>query len=97
MAAALHIRILSGAHEEGCVTLPAVAVFSDADGRSCVWKISDNMKTQRIRVETGSLKGDEIVILSGVSPGDRIVSAGARFLVEGQAVRLMDNGKGSAS
>jgi RND family efflux transporter MFP subunit len=96
MAATVHLAIQSEGPGTVALSLPTAAVFADADGRSCVWRLTDDMKTEKVPVETGTLKGDAIVILSGVSPGDQVVSAGARFLVEGQTVRILDSSRGTS-
>jgi RND family efflux transporter MFP subunit len=97
MAATVHLSIFSGTSENEGMSLPTAAVFADAEGRSSVWRLTESMKTEKVPVKTGALKGDDIQILSGVSPGDRVISAGARFLVEGQTVRVLDgNGEGES-
>ena len=37
----------------------------------------------------GTLSGDTIEVTEGLSPGDRVVVAGAAFLAEGMRVRLL--------
>ena len=39
-------------------------------------------------VRTGSRQGGEIEILDGLRPGERIVTAGAGFVKEGDRVRI---------
>ncbi|GKS97965.1 hypothetical protein AVKW3434_01275 [Acidovorax sp. SUPP3434] len=43
---------------------------------------------QRREVVLGPLEGTRFPVLQGLAPGERIVSTGAAFLVNGQAVAL---------
>ena len=47
------------------------------------------MRARKIFVTTGGLLGDSIRILSGLEDGDRVATAGARFLREGQKIRIL--------
>jgi RND family efflux transporter MFP subunit len=80
----------------GQVTLPAQAVMEDRDGRY-VWVAEpgeEGLATIRRRaLETGELTADGLLVLSGVSFGDQVVTAGMSRLVEGQVVRT---GEGAA-
>jgi RND family efflux transporter MFP subunit len=70
--------------------IPVSALFADIDGNSCAWKVNSNMKVTSVKLTTGPIRGGNIAILDGLSADDRIVTAGARFLMEGQSVRLME-------
>ena len=76
--------------------LPADAVPVDTAGTYFVWSLAgeqDGVFTiERTDVEVGEMTGDEIVVKSGVSEGDRIAAAGVHILKEGQKVRLLGNG-----
>jgi RND family efflux transporter MFP subunit len=98
MAATVHIILQdAGRIDEGSY-LPTAAVFADADGVPCVWRVDmRTLSTEKVKVETGSLKGEEILVRSGLASGDHVVSAGARFLLEGQQIRILDHNGGKAS
>lgn len=74
------------------LTIPASAVFSDEEGGSNLWVVDESTATVHRRpVRVGPVTGTEgIVVLEGLVPGERIVTAGVNFLREGQQVRLMD-------
>lgn len=78
--------------------VPVGALFPDADGSSCVWTVDETtMTVNKVRVSHSDLSSDSVNLLSGVGPGDRVVTAGARFLREGQKVRLLkQDGEGRA-
>jgi multidrug efflux pump subunit AcrA (membrane-fusion protein) len=98
MAATVHIMLRdTGRIEEGFY-LPTAAVFVDADGAACVWRVNmQTLSTEKMTVETGALRGEEILVRSELSSGDHVVSAGARFLLEGQQIRILDLNGGKAS
>lgn len=98
MAATLILRLNKAEKMDALFLVPTAAVFADPKGQSCVFRL--DMKTMRVKktpVETGRLYHDTIHITSGLSAGDRVVVAGARFLQEGQEVRILNPKKGNAS
>jgi len=81
--------LLKGRSEgESVFNVPVSAVFTDEMGQQSVWIVEEqSMTVGKARVEVGALVGDSVALLSGVSPGQSIVTAGASFLAEGQKVR----------
>ena len=79
----------------GGFLLPADAVPVDTAGTYFVWSLAGEQggvfTIERTDVEVGEMTGDEIVVRSGVSEGDRIAAAGVHILKEGQKVRLLGN------
>jgi RND family efflux transporter MFP subunit len=70
--------------------VPLNALGGDADLRNRIWVVDESTMTVQVRqVETGALQGDRIEVLSGLRPGERIVTAGAAFLAEGMPVTLL--------
>ncbi len=68
--------------------VPVSAVFTDEMGQQSVWILEEqSMTVGKAQVEVGALAGGSVALLSGVSPGQTIVTAGASFLAEGQKVR----------
>lgn len=59
------------------------------DGYSYVFVVTDKQTVQRRRIETGSVKGSAIEILSGIQTGERIVEKGAGFLKDGDKVNVV--------
>jgi len=90
MAATVHVAIEQSGNLEQRLLVPVGAVFADDEGNSCVWLIPpDTMAVTRVRVTTGDLSGNTITIQSGLTQGDRIVAAGARFLRDGQTITIL--------
>jgi multidrug efflux pump subunit AcrA (membrane-fusion protein) len=79
MSAVAHLRVQSAVN---AVAVPAAAVF-ESDGGETVWLIRQG-KAVRQTVEVG-VKGEDLVqILSGLQPGERVVTNGADKVAEGQ-------------
>lgn len=77
---------------EGQIFVPTTAVFAEgaAANQSLVWVIdSETLRVTRRPVALGNLQGESVRVLTGLDPGERIVTAGVHYLSEGQEVRLM--------
>ena len=75
------------------VTLPVSAVISDNRKQATVWIVDeDTMTVHPKKVVPGLMTGDSIQV-DGLSPGDRIVTAGASFLRENMKVTLLQTGE----
>jgi RND family efflux transporter MFP subunit len=46
-------------------------------------------RVSQVKVAVGQRQGDQIEILQGLQPGSRVVAAGAGFLADGDAVRVL--------
>jgi RND family efflux transporter MFP subunit len=87
------VRWQSGGGPGDAVTVPLEAVFSDESGRPHVWRVRPDTQTvEKVPVTSGTLLDSGLEILSGVTPGDRILVAGVHFIDEGQRVRPLGNG-----
>ena len=79
---------------KGSLTVPFSAVGTGADAKSFVWRLDSNgdgtYAAHRVDVELGMRFGENILINSGLSSGDRVAVAGVTVLTEGRVVRLLD-------
>lgn len=78
------------------LTVPLSAVFTPQDqpGQTCVWlvdELASTVKSAPIRIGA-ALPGEQIVI-TGLTAGQLVVSAGVNRLIEGQTVRLPEKFK----
>lgn len=74
---------------QGVARLPLTAV-AERQGGSAVWVVNRGDLTVRSRpVVIAGAEGNEILVRSGVGPGDLVVTAGVHVLSEGQKVRLL--------
>ena len=73
------------------IVLPSAALIpSNEEGKneSAVWVINDQMKVERHPVHVRTFTEEGAVVEDGLSGGEKIVGAGARFLTDGEEVRL---------
>ena len=74
------------------ILVPAVAVTKDSTGVQMAWNMDADGNVTRRPVKTGAVTGNDIVVLEGLEPGDRIVTAGVSFLRDGMKVRDLGDG-----
>ncbi|MBW8028699.1 MAG: MdtA/MuxA family multidrug efflux RND transporter periplasmic adaptor subunit [Ferrovum sp.] len=70
------------------VTVIPVAGVQQGDQGPFVFVVDNNMKVSLRKVKAGPANGDEIAILSGVRPGERVVTEGVDNLRSGMTVTL---------
>lgn len=69
--------------------IPLSAVFSDSSKQTYVWVINEeNFTLSRLAIQKIKVTTDGLLV-SGVKPGQKIVSAGVNYLSDGQTVRLL--------
>ncbi len=96
MSAEVSVRLASSGKEERIV-VPSVAVGEDRSGRFVftVKPLDDTFGTiARKDVETGDITSEGLEILSGLSDGDMVVTAGISRIKPGQKVKLPAKAKG---
>ena len=80
------------------VLIPIGAVVAAADGTPTVWVVDpENGQVSRRTIETGTLQGADVAVLSGLAPGERIVTAGVHSLREGMRVHPLADGPASGN
>lgn len=74
----------------GFARLPAEAILEATGSRAFVMQLDEKTKTaRRIQVTFGGFDGDDALI-RGLSANTRVITAGAGFVADGQAVRVID-------
>lgn len=68
------------------VIVPVEAIF-DSQDQQWVWKLDEDMRTVKTKVKVGGIQDNQMQITDGLSQGDKVVTAGVSYLVEGQKVR----------
>ena len=80
---------------EGSLSVPFSAVGTAADTKPFVWRLVANgdgtYAVHRASVVLGMRIGENILIESGLSAGDRVAVAGVTVLTEGRVVRLLND------
>jgi RND family efflux transporter MFP subunit len=87
---ALHLGLtatvkLTGQAADARIRLPTSALMQDGAGHA-VWRVENNI-VHRQAVSVDTTTGNEVLIHSGLAPGQVVVTAGAHLLHEGQSVR----------
>jgi len=90
MTASIIITVPEGGTSAGADTafsIPANAVLADEQGNSTVWKVDPTtMTVSRANIQLGDMSGDQVRVLSGLNPGDRIATSGVHNLRDGMQV-----------
>ena len=90
MTATLSLSPDAGAME-GRASIPAGAVLADDQGVAFVWRIDPaTMTVSQAAVSVGTVFGDQVELISGLSPGDMIAVSGVNNLRPGMQVRELD-------
>ncbi|MFG6414817.1 efflux RND transporter periplasmic adaptor subunit [Roseateles sp. DC23W] len=72
---------------QGVVKLPLAAVLEQG-GKTSVWVLDGpSMTVKPVPVQIGGAQGNEVVVASGLSPGQEVVVAGVHVLNPGQKVK----------
>lgn len=72
--------------------IPQAALLPTAEGETVVMVVGPDMVAHERKVETGVKQDDKVQILSGLKPGEQVVSVGGLGLEDGTKVRV-DTGK----
>lgn len=72
---------------ETTILVPVQSVFYDETKQAYVWKVDTNMTISKTPVEVGSMQQGDISINSGLTTGDRVITAGVQKLTAGAKVR----------
>ena len=87
---------LAGARDLTRIVIPATALADDA-GKPVVWIVApDTNQVARKAVEVGAFREDGVVIIGGLTGGERIVIAGVQKLLPGQTVRPIETATSAA-
>ena len=73
------------------ILIPLLAVIPMEDSKAVY--VVNSEEAQRRQVELGVIKGDHVLVKSGLEPGDRLIIAGHRFVAPGQKVNVVSEKK----
>jgi membrane fusion protein (multidrug efflux system) len=76
---------------DNAIMIPLLAVIP-MEGSKAVYVVNSE-EAQRRQVELGFIKGDHVLVKSGLEPGDRLIIAGHRFVAPGQKVNIVSEKK----
>jgi len=106
MAAAENYNILPGmtgtvyaemfaseSHSDTPITLPVSAVISNSEKQATVWIVDEKTMTVSPKNVTAGVMTGNSMRVNGLTPGDRVVIAGASFLRNDMKVTLLETGE----
>lgn len=68
--------------------VPVTAIFADDAGNNNVWLLEKGSdRVRKVKVGLGDPSDDGIWVVSGLQPGDQVITAGTHFLTANQQVR----------
>ena len=91
MSATVRLESPTAMASSGVLFVPAIAVLSDQKGPFAFVAMSNGDGTAVVaqrRLRVGQLTGSGLEVLSGVEPGDRLITAGMSKLQDGLLVRI---------
>lgn len=75
------------------IAVPVSAVVANSEKQGIVWAVDEKTMTVHAKkIQPGQMVGDTMLV-KGLTPGERIVVAGAAFLREGMKVTLLKTGE----
>jgi RND family efflux transporter MFP subunit len=92
MIGSLQLGAGDGETRASSLQVPLSAIVQATDAKYGVFVVSNSSAGEVARlhnVEIGAVNGTEIAIVSGLSPGDRIITTGANLLKDGQQVKVV--------
>ncbi|HMN82910.1 MAG TPA: efflux RND transporter periplasmic adaptor subunit [Burkholderiaceae bacterium] len=70
--------------------VPLTALYSK-DGQPYLWLVDPQSQTVRLQpIRTGGFVDERVRVVDGLKAGDRVVTAGANLLIDGQRIKLAD-------
>lgn len=77
--------------DDAALSIPLKAVAADSDGAPYVWAVDpQSSRVIKRSITVGTVHNGDITVLSGLEPGERIVTAGVHHLREGMPVRPLE-------
>jgi RND family efflux transporter MFP subunit len=78
------------------ILVPVTSITNDGGPQPAAWVLGSDQVVRRRSVKLGAPTGERIEVLDGLQPGDRIITAGVRFLRDGMKVRDLGDALGVA-
>lgn len=88
MLLGMSATVRARAEGDSFIRLPLGAIVS-RDSQPRVWKLDEAGVVHAMPVNIDRIEGDSVRITGGLSPGDRVVTAGTNLLRDGEKVKLL--------
>lgn len=84
--------VIADPDAENVFVVPVTSLL-EADGRvATVFVVAESGVAKRVSVQTGRLIGERVEVVAGLDLGDRVVTEGAAWLDDNEAVRILGGG-----
>ncbi len=77
-------------HSDSAIVVPSSVILKDADQNSYVYVLKNGEKAVQTQIKTGQSYKGETEVLGGLSNGDVVIDKGARKLVDGDIVTVVE-------
>lgn len=84
--------VITDDEAESVAVVPVTSLLEADGSEALVFVVADGGIAKRVAVRTGRLLGERIEVTAGLAPGDRVVTEGAAWLDDNDAVRVLDGG-----
>lgn len=88
MVAAVEIAAAPAPSSETALLVPTMSLFDARADQGVVFVVDAGGVARRRAVRTAGVTQAGVLVIEGLTPGDRVVSAGAAYLRDGQPVRI---------
>lgn len=92
MVAAVEIAAAPSASTENAMLVPTLSLLDARADQGVVFVIDVQGVAHRRQVRTGGVTQDGVLVVEGLAAGERVVSAGAAYVRDGQPVRIATQG-----
>lgn len=82
--------VVSDDGAESVAVVPITSLLEADGGEATVFVVAEGGIAKRVPVRTGRLIGERVEVTAGLAPGDRVVTEGAAWLNDNDAVRVLD-------
>jgi len=82
--------VITGDETESVAVVPVTSLLEADGSEATVFVVAESGVAKRVAVQTGRLLGERVEVTGGLVPGDRVVTEGAAWLDDNDAVRVLD-------
>jgi multidrug efflux system membrane fusion protein len=78
-------------------TYVPVSAIVEGEGRTASVFVIDGTTARKRLVRVGFIKDEQVALAEGLKPGERVVTEGSLYLVDGERIRVVDASTGAAT
>jgi RND family efflux transporter MFP subunit len=82
------IRTASAPSGSSVLGVSALAVIEGRGDRASVYRVGSDGRAWRVPIRIAGIAGEQVLVAEGLAAGDRVVTAGAAYLRNGQRVQI---------